>query len=244
MRGLAATVIVLLFAGVVAEARATASVDDCAQGNPLSPQAEMFATNNTETIANPADPRLQDSLGRFASDVERTILANAALPVGSDRLDGVFWSEDLQQLTFESSRQFHLACVDGRELTRIAETVAGEFRQESVLTFTYQPDDAPIEDSFIAKVPGVDVQRFRDAFAADADARNRLGGGSVTEDGSLVLVAADQDAQVAKRVVAVSGGELDMSGVRHGTRRFVPWLVRAIAAVTAPPSRPDPAAAP
>ena len=222
MRRLVATVSVFLLTGLGSWAPATASGGDCAPGNPLTPQAEMFATNNTVTIADPADPRLQDRLEPFASDVERTILANAALPVGSDRVHGIFWSEASQQLTFESSRQFHLACVDGRELTRIAETVAGEFRQELVLTFNYQPDDAPIEDSFIAKVPGVDVQRFRDALAADADARNRLGGGSVTEDGSLVLVAADQDAQVAKRVVAVSGGELDMSGVRHGTRRFVP----------------------
>jgi hypothetical protein len=37
-----------------------------------------------------------------------------------------------------------------------------------------------------------------------------------------VLVAADEDAEVAKRVVAVSGAELDTSGVRHGTSRFVP----------------------
>jgi hypothetical protein len=36
-------------------ASATASVEDCAPGNPLTPQAEMFATNNTETIADPAD---------------------------------------------------------------------------------------------------------------------------------------------------------------------------------------------
>jgi hypothetical protein len=71
-------------------------------------------------------------------------------------------------------------------------------------------------------VPGVDVQRFHNALATDPDARTRLGGGSINEDGSLVLVAADEDAEVAKRVVAVSGAELDTSGVRHGTSRFVP----------------------
>jgi hypothetical protein len=60
-----------------------ATVDDCAPGNPLTPQAEMFATTNTETIAEPADPRLQDRLEPFASHVDGTILANAALPVGS-----------------------------------------------------------------------------------------------------------------------------------------------------------------
>jgi hypothetical protein len=42
-------------------------------------------------------------------------------------MQGVFWSEDLQRLTFESSRQFHLACVGEAELTRIAEMVAGQF---------------------------------------------------------------------------------------------------------------------
>ena len=157
----------------------------------------------------------------FASHVDGTILANAALPVGSDLVHGAFWSEDLQQLIFESSRQFHLACVDEGELSRIAELVVGQFGQESVLTFTYLSDDAPA-DSFIAEVPGVDVQRFHNALAADPDARSRLGGGSITEDGSLVLVAAHEDAEVAKRVVAVSGGELELSGVRHGTGRFVP----------------------
>jgi hypothetical protein len=215
-------VIGFLLAGMGPTAPATATIHDCAPGNPLTPQAEMFATNNTETIADPADPRLQDRLEPFASDVDETILANDALPVGSDRVNGVYWSENLQQLTFESSRQFHLTCVDEGELTRIAELVAGQFGQESVLTFTHQPDEAPTADSFIAEVPGVDVQRFQDALAADPDARSRLGGGSITEDGSLVLVAADEDAEVARRVVAVSGGELDMSGVRHGTSRFLP----------------------
>jgi hypothetical protein len=202
--------------------RAHATVDDCAPGNPLTPQAEMFATNNTDTIADPADPRLQDRLEPFASQVGGTVLANAALPVGSNLVHGVFWSDDLQRLTFESSREFYLACVDEDELTRIAEAVAGQFGQESVLTFTYLPDDAPSADSFIAEVPGVDVQRFYDALAADPDARTRLGGGSISENGALVLVADDADAEVAKRVVARSGGALDMSSVRHGSNKFVP----------------------
>jgi hypothetical protein len=182
---LAAMVIVFLVAGMGSAVPATAAADDCAPGNPLTPQAEMFATNNTETIADLADPRLQDRLEPFASQVD-------------------------------------LACVDEGELTRIAELVSRQFGQESVLTFTYRPDGAPSADSFIAEVPGVDVQHFHDALAADRDARTRLGGGSVNDDGLLVLVASDGDAEVAKRVVAVSGGELDMAGVRHGTSRFVP----------------------
>ena len=221
----AAMAIAFLVVGMGAVApitQAHADFDDCAPGNALTPQAEMFATNNTGTIADPADPRLQDRLEPFASQVDGTILANTALPVGSELLDGVFWSDDLQQLTFESSREFHLACVDDDELTRIAEQVAAQYGQESVLTFTYQPDGAAPADSFIADVPGVDVQRFHNALATDPDARGSLGGGSIGEDGSLLLVAAVEDADVAKRVVAESGGNLDMSGVRYGTSAFVP----------------------
>lgn len=94
--------------------------------------------DRTETIADPADPRLQDRLEQFASHVDETVLANAALPVGSDRVHGVYRSENLQQLTFESSRQFHLACVDEVELTRIAELVAGQFAQESWRWFDHR----------------------------------------------------------------------------------------------------------
>jgi hypothetical protein len=213
----------LFVMSVVAPAtQAHATFDDCAPGNPLTPQAELFATSNTETIADPADPRLQDRLEPFASQVDGTILANAALPVGSELMHGVFWSEDLQQLTFESSRDFHVACVDDDELKRIGELVAGQFRQESVLTFTYQPDNAASADSFIAEVPGVDVKRFHDVLATDPDARTRLGGGSISDAGELLLVAAVADADVAQRVVAASGGHLDMTGVRYGTSAFVP----------------------
>ena len=217
--------IVLLLIGMGAAApitQAHADFNDCARGNALTPQAEMFATNNTSTIADPADPRLQDRLEPFASQVDGTILANTALPVGSELIDGVFWSDDLQQLTFESSRDFHIACVDDVELTRIAEQVAQQFGQESVLMFTYHPDGAAGADSFIADVRGVDVQRFRTALANDPDAKSRLGGGSIGEDGSLTLVASVEDADVAKRVVAASGGVLDMAGVRYGTSEFVP----------------------
>jgi len=80
--------------GVVAPTtQAHAAFDDCAPGNALTPQAEMFATNNTGTIADAADPWLQDRLEPFASQVDGTILANTALPVGSELMDGVFWSD-------------------------------------------------------------------------------------------------------------------------------------------------------
>jgi hypothetical protein len=57
----AAILFAFLLVGTAAAAGSTqahATVDDCAPGNPLTPQAEMFATNNTDTIADPADTRL------------------------------------------------------------------------------------------------------------------------------------------------------------------------------------------
>ncbi len=222
LRAVAAIALLLVGMGFTVPPQGHATVDDCAVANPLAPQAEMFATSNTATIADSDDPRLHDRLEPFASAVYGTILSNGARPVGSDLMDGVFWSEDLQQLTFETSREFHLACVDESELTHIAELVAAQFGQESVLTFIYLSEDTSSADGFVAEVPGVDVRRFRDVVAADPDARSRLGGGSVSEDGTLVLVAAQADAELAQRVVARSGGHLDLSDVRYGVMSFVP----------------------
>src|SRR6478735_8937305 len=53
MKRRAAMVIAFLLVGMGAAASVTqghATVDDCAPGDPLTPKAEMFATNNTETI--------------------------------------------------------------------------------------------------------------------------------------------------------------------------------------------------
>jgi hypothetical protein len=58
-------------------------------------------------------------------------------------------------------------------------------------------------------------------MAADPDAKSRLGGGSISADGALVLMAAQADAQLAMRVVALSGGDLDMSDARYGTVALV-----------------------
>jgi len=75
MKRRAAMVIAFLLVGMGAAASVTqghAAVDDCAPGDPLTPKAEMFATNNTETIADP-DSRLQDRLEPFASQVDGII---------------------------------------------------------------------------------------------------------------------------------------------------------------------------
>jgi hypothetical protein len=196
--------------------------DDCAPGNPTDPTAEMFATNATTAIVDPTDSGLHDRLEPFELEVSGTIIANAALPVGSDLNRGVFWSDDLQTTVYEPSRTFHIACVDDADLMRIAEHVAGQHNQESVLTFAYEPTDHAATDSFIAEISGVDPQRFRESLVADSEARNRIGGGSIRADGTLVLVAANDDAALAERVVENSGAHLDMSVVRHGRRAFVP----------------------
>ena len=53
-------------------------------------EAEIFATNNTAVITDPADPRLQDRLKGFAREVERIIDDGGARARGSELLDGVF----------------------------------------------------------------------------------------------------------------------------------------------------------
>jgi hypothetical protein len=220
----AATVLafILTISAVLVAPAARGVGDDCAPGNPTDPTAEMFATTATTAIVDPFAFRLHDRLEPFAVEVSGTIVASEALPVGSNLNRGVFWSDDLQTAVYEASRTFHIACVDDADLMRIAEHVAAQFDQESVLTFAYGPTDTAATDSFIAEIPGVDLQRFRDSLIADSEARNRIGGGSIRADGTLVLVAADDDAALAERVVAESGAHLDMSAVRHGRRAFVP----------------------
>ena len=59
MKRRAAMVIALLLVGMGAAASVTqghATADDCAPGDPLAPKEQMFATNNSETIAAPPIP--------------------------------------------------------------------------------------------------------------------------------------------------------------------------------------------
>ena len=60
-----------------------------------SPDAEIFASNNTAVITDPADPRLDDDLKPFARTVERLVREGGGTPRGSRLLDGVFFSGDL-----------------------------------------------------------------------------------------------------------------------------------------------------
>ena len=181
----------------------------------------MFASDSTEEVNNPYDPRLGDRLDRFESQVNGVIFSNGAIPVGSDLVHGIFWSDERHETTYEPSRDFHIACVDDGDMTQIAKQVAAQFHQESVLVFAASPTDDPHAGSFVARVPGIDLRRFHDALAADPTARSHLGGGSITDDGTLVLVATAKDSALAERVVSRAGGYLDVSTVQRGESNFV-----------------------
>ncbi|MFI6165378.1 hypothetical protein ACIBCN_01205 [Nocardia sp. NPDC051052] len=193
----------------------------CAAGNPLQATAELFATDNTATITDPEDQRLHTRLDGFELAVDGIALRHIGLPVGSTLVSGVFWSDERQQATYERSREFHLACVDGAELRQIADQVRGQFQQESVLTFQRLASNSPGVDAFTVTISGVDVRRFRDALVADPMARERLVGGSVTEADTLILVVDVADTALAQRFVAGLGGSWDSGSVQYGDREFV-----------------------
>ncbi len=85
-----------------------------------TPDAEIFATDNTALITDPDDPRLDDPLTEFARTVERIVDRGGGKPRGSQLLDGVFFSSDLGGTTFERSRRFDVDRVSDSELHAIA----------------------------------------------------------------------------------------------------------------------------
>jgi hypothetical protein len=186
-----------------------------------SGRAELFATNNTAVITDPGDVRLRDPLQLFDIQVDQIILRSGAVAPESTVVDGVFWSDELQQTTYERSRDFHLCGVDAFELHSVADEVRRQFNQQSVLTFEYLPQDAPGIDAVKIEVPAVDVARFRDALATDPVARQRLVGGSVTDTQTLILVADVADYALASQLVLKSGGPLQAAAVEYGRRAFV-----------------------
>ena len=167
--------------------------------------AELFATDNTDPL--------------FEAQATVTIALSGAAVTGSTPLDGVYWSSALQRNTRERSREFHLCGADGSVHTA-AEALRRQFDQEAVLTFDYER--APDEDAIIVAVPDVDIARFGDALAADSVARDRIRGGSVTTtDHTLILVAGNDDRDVARRLVAEAGGNWDAATIASGRREFV-----------------------
>ena len=176
--------------------------------------AEIFATDNTATITDPDDPRLDDRLKDFAHRVERIIDDGGARPRGSELLDGVFFGDEL---TFERSRRFDVDRVSQDELRDIAETVRRRFLQQSVLTFD---PDGPV-DGVLLEVPGVSAKALQKGLTDDQEARERLFGGSVTLDRHLLLVAALEDAQFARSFAKRIGGDLKRARTTYGEREFV-----------------------
>jgi hypothetical protein len=206
----------VLTAGLVA-GTGTAQAAEAGHGCP----AEIFATTNTAVITDPADPRLGTRLTRFDREVRGIIRAHGAQPGRSTLLDGVFWSGDLQQTTYERSREFDVTRVGKDGLRHIADTVRKEYDQESVLTFRCLPRTAPDTDAVEIRAAGVSRTRLHDALVADPVARERLGGGSVTLDGRLVLVAPLSDLDLARKFAVSLGVDWNRAELRYGDEEFV-----------------------
>jgi hypothetical protein len=168
--------------------------------------AELFAT----------DP-LEDSQ-LFEPQADATLALNGVAVTGSTAVDGVFWSTELQQTTDERSREFHLCVADEPSLHTAAEALRSQFGQEVVLTFDYLPR---VADAVIISVPDVDIARFRDAFVADSAAHRLLGGSVTTADHTLLLVAGNEDLEIAGRLVVAAGGRWDAATVAQGKRQLV-----------------------
>ncbi|WP_330456098.1 hypothetical protein OIB37_03980 [Streptomyces sp. NBC_00820] len=195
-----------------------------AQASPATPgcpTAEIFATDNTAIITDPADPRLTSRLTRFDREVRGIIHAHGARPGASTLLDGVFWSGSLNQATYERSRTFDVDKVGRDGLHHIAGVIAKEYRQESVLTFRCLPRTSPETDAVEIQAPGVSRTRLHDALLADPESRAELGGGSVTLDGRLILVATLADLPLAQKFTRTLGVDVNKAQVRYGDEEFV-----------------------
>ena len=190
-----------------------------AAGAPL-PCPEIFATNNTAIITDPADPRLRDRLVRFDREVRGIVFANGGVTTRSTLLDGVFWSSDLQQTTFERSRKFDVT-LNEESLRHTASTISKQFRQESVLTFRFLPANSAKVDAVQVEVPGVTAQQVREGLLKDAVAREKLGGGSVTLQNKAILIADVNDLPTVRAFVTNLGGDMSKAKVHRGTWEFV-----------------------
>ncbi|MFD4156016.1 hypothetical protein ACFWR4_25120 [Streptomyces hydrogenans] len=184
-------------------------------------EAEIFATDNTAIITDPDDPRLRTRLVRFGHEVRRIIRAHGAESGASTLLEGVFWSSDLQRATYERSRGFEVDRVGRDGLHHIAGVIAKRYRQESVLTFRCLPRTSPETDAVRIRAEGVSPTRLHDELVADPEARERLGGGSTTLDGQLVLVAPLADLALARKFTQDLGVDWNTTEVRYGDEEFV-----------------------
>ena len=134
---------------------------------PSAHAAEIFATNNTAVITDPADPRLKDPLIGFGRQVERIIEQGGGRPRGSELLDGVFAGDE--GTTFERSRRFDVDRADDAEVHDIAETIRRRFLQGSVLTFIPRAGGDAVE----LDVPKVSAEALQNGLVADPEAQQR-----------------------------------------------------------------------
>ncbi|MDT0417446.1 hypothetical protein RM574_18325 [Streptomyces sp. DSM 41982] len=185
------------------------------------PSGEVFATNNTAVVTDPADPRLRTRLTRFDREVRGIIRAHGARPGASTLLDGVFWSAGLGKTTFERSREFDVDGTGRDGLRHLAGVLAKRYHQESVLTFRCLPRHAPATDAARIEAPGVSAAALREALRTHPGAREELGGGSVTEDGRLVLVSPLEELPLARKFTKDLGVDWNTAEVRYGEREFV-----------------------
>ncbi|WP_240748569.1 hypothetical protein [Mycobacterium paragordonae] len=200
----------LLIAGGTAVAPGSANAEP-ASCHP----AELFASDNRDS---PEPGQLQ----LFEIQADATLALNRAPATGSVLLDGVFWSEERQQVSTERSRQFHLCVADEPTLHAAAEALRRQFDQQAVLTFDYPTETVRDPQAALITVPGIEFARFRDAFTADEDARHRLLGGSVSAaEPTLILVAGNGDLDIARRLVEASGGDWATADVAFGDREIV-----------------------
>jgi hypothetical protein len=211
----------LLSGAIICATPVHANIVGCSPADPSQPRAELFATDSTAVLNDSGDPRLRDRLELFELQVDTTILANDAVPTGSILVDGIYWSSKTHQTTYQRSREFHISCVDELQLHRIADQVRQQFHQESVLTFEDLPSGAPEADAVTLNVPNVNTSRLRTALAGDPVARDRLLGGSVTEDHLLILVADIADLELARQLAIAAGAQTQAVTVQHGRREFV-----------------------
>jgi Ca2+-binding RTX toxin-like protein len=128
--------------------------------------------------------------------------------------------------TFERSRVFDVDRVDDDELHTIADTIRARFSQQSVLTFEPRSGGNAIR----LEVPSVTAQDLREGLLDDQEARERLFGGSVTQDNRLLLIADKADTDLARAFAKAIGGDLKRARTRAGDREFVegPLPVRVV----------------
>ncbi|MBX7468817.1 hypothetical protein K1Y80_22445 [Streptomyces sp. MAG02] len=212
---------VLIAAGALTLGAAGAGTARAAEAAHGCPTGEIYATNNTAIITDPADPRLRTRLDRFDREVRGIIHANGARPGASKLLNGVFWSGELKRATYERSREFDVTRVGRDGLHHIAGVIAKQYHQESVLTFRCLARTSPETDSVEIQAPGVSATRLHDALVDNPEARDELGGGSVTLDGRLVLIAPLADLPLARKFTASLGVDWNKTQVRYGDEEFV-----------------------